>query len=95
MKRTVKSAVLFFIFFRSFGLTQKNQKVKAQKTGPSHGLSKWVSFTAGSAFFESKRSAKAPHPAMNLNPLSSSFWLALPRFWASACAPNPIKFCHS
>ena len=40
---------------------------------------------------EGKRSAKAPRPALRLNPLSSALWPALPRFLASAHAPSPVK----
>ena len=68
------------------------KRSRPQKTGLPHGLSKRVSFTAGSAFFESKRSAKAPRPAMNLNPLSSALWRAPLRFWAEALAPYPVKW---
>ena len=40
---------------------------------------------------EGKRSAKAPRPALSLNPLSSAFRRALPRFLASAHAPHPVR----
>jgi hypothetical protein len=38
---------------------------------------------------EGKRSAKAPRPALSLNPLSSALWLPLLLFLAVACAPIP------
>ena len=41
---------------------------------------------------EGKRSAKAPRPALSLNPLSSAFGPALPRFLAIAHAPSPWRW---
>lgn len=38
---------------------------------------------------EGKRSAKAPRPALSLNPLREAFRPALPRFLAVVHAPSP------
>ena len=70
---------------------QKNQKIKAKNKGLPHGFSKCVSLKAGSAFFESKRSAEASRPALSLNPLSSAFGGRCSRFWPRPTHPTRLR----
>ena len=80
------------VFFCSFALMQKNQKIKAKNNGLPHGRSKRLSFMAGSAFFESKRSAKASRPALNLNLLARPLGWRRSRFWPRLTHPSQSGF---
>ena len=70
---------------------QKNQKIKAKNNGLPHSRSKMLSFKAGSAFFESKRSAKAPRPAVNLNLLARPLGRRPSDFWPRPTHPTRLR----